>query len=92
MQRCREVGCSNEVPSFNVAGDIIVPAAWLVEQAGFNKGERRGGVGISINHPLALVNYEGTSEELLALADEVKQAVREKFDVELVREPVVVSN
>jgi UDP-N-acetylmuramate dehydrogenase len=66
-----------------------VPAAWLIEQAGFAKGLRRGGVGISSKHALALVNAGGTSRELLALAEEIRAGVKGKFGVELEREPVV---
>lgn len=78
------------MPTFMEAGVTRVPSAWLIEQAGFPKGFRRGGVGISANHNLALVNWRGTAEELLNLAKEIQTAVKEKFGVELKREPVVV--
>lgn len=83
---------TDDVPTFvdDEGGTARVPAAWLIEQAGFTKGERRGGVGISANHPLALVNYEGTTTELLALAEEVRQGVEKKTGLSLTREPVVV--
>lgn len=79
------------VPTFEEAGIVRVPTAWLIEKAGFPKGTRRGGVGVSPNHNLALVNFGGTTKELLALSDEIVSAVQEKFGVELRREPVLVS-
>jgi len=71
-------------------GGVKVPAAWLVERAGFAKGYRRGGVGISSNHALALVNHHGTTAELLALAEPIERAVYDRFGIRLEREPVVV--
>lgn len=79
-----------EVPTFEEAGTTRVPTAWLIEKAGFPKGTRRGGVGVSPNHNLALVNFGGTTKELLTLSDEIVMAVQEKFGIELRREPVVV--
>lgn len=73
-------------------GAIKVPAAWLIEQAGFPKGYRRGPARISTKHTLALTNPEGsaTAADLLALAREVRDGVLEKFGVRLVNEPVLV--
>ena len=77
-------------PSYKSADGTKVPAAWLVEHAGFRKGQRRGGVGISTNHALALVNYSGTTKELLTLASEIEDAVGDKFGIKLEREAVIV--
>lgn len=82
---------AGEVPTFEESGIVRVPTAWLIEKAGYPKGTRRGGVGVSPNHNLALVNFGGTTQELLALSDEIVAAVREKFGVTLTREPVLVS-
>ncbi|MFI0417362.1 UDP-N-acetylmuramate dehydrogenase [Spongiactinospora sp. 9N601] len=73
-------------------GTVKVPAAWLIEQAGFAKGYGTGGVRISGKHPLALTNPDlsGTAGELLALAREIRDGVAEKFGVTLVNEPVMV--
>jgi UDP-N-acetylmuramate dehydrogenase len=72
-------------------GRVKLAAAWLIERAGFRKGERRGAVGISSRHALSLVHHGGGStRELLALADEIHARVRERFGVELVREPVLL--
>ncbi|SEM61456.1 UDP-N-acetylmuramate dehydrogenase [Nonomuraea pusilla] len=73
-------------------GRVKVPAAWLIEQAGFPKGYERGPVRISTKHTLALTNPGGAAStaDLLALAREVRDGVREKFGVTLVNEPVMV--
>jgi UDP-N-acetylmuramate dehydrogenase len=75
------------------AGDGLVKlsAAWLVQSAGFGKGSRDGQVGTSSRHSLALTTEPGaTATALLAYADRVATAVRERFDVDLVMEPTVV--
>jgi len=85
---CRRRG--EEPPAFPADGGTKVPAAWLVERAGFARGFRRGGVGISAHHALALVNYSGTASELLALAGEVREAVLSAFGVSLAMEPIIL--
>jgi len=82
-----------DIPSFPADGGVKVPAAWLVEQAGFPKGYRRGGggAGISTHHALALVNLGGSSADLLALAEEVRAGVEQRFGIRLAYEPEVVS-
>lgn len=71
-------------------GSFKLPAAWLIEQAGFRKGMTHGGVGISKKHALALVNRGGTATDLLLLEETIRQGVREAFGVELSREPILV--
>jgi UDP-N-acetylmuramate dehydrogenase len=74
-------------------GRVKVPAAWLIEQAGFSKGAFDGPVGISSKHTLALVNRGGgTTADLLRVARAVRDGVRERFGIELVPEPVLVGN
>lgn len=80
-----------DIPHFDVDGGVKIPAAFLIENAGFNKGYKRNGVGISNKHTLALVNYNGTSKDLLKLADEIREKVFEKFGIRLIIEPEVVS-
>ncbi len=71
-------------------GRVKLAAGWLIERAGMPKGTRRGSVGISTAHALALVHHGGgTTAELLSLAAEIQAAVRERFGVELRREPVL---
>jgi UDP-N-acetylmuramate dehydrogenase len=81
-----------EVPRYP-AGDGLVklPAAWLIEKAGFHKGFAMGRVAISSRHTLALVNLgDATAAELIALRDLVMSAVMNKFAVELEQEPVML--
>jgi UDP-N-acetylmuramate dehydrogenase len=80
------------LPRFGAAeGRVKIPAAWLIERAGFAKGTRRGKVGVSSKHALALTTEAGaTAAELLAFAGAVEDAVRMRFGVALAREPVVV--
>ena len=63
---------------------------FFVENSGFQKGYRRNGVGISSNHSLALVNYSGTTVEILSLADDIENAVYDKFGIRLQKEAVVI--
>ncbi|WP_275980058.1 UDP-N-acetylmuramate dehydrogenase [Couchioplanes caeruleus] len=73
-------------------GTVKVPAAWLIEKAGFGKGYAgRDGVAISAKHTLALTNRGGgTTEALLDLAREIRNGVRDRFGVVLHPEPVLV--
>jgi UDP-N-acetylmuramate dehydrogenase len=88
--------CSEkEPPRFSAgagnSGLVKVPAAWLIEQAGFRKGYALGSAGISSRHTLALVNLGGaTSEEILALATQINNAVEARFGIRLEMEPVMV--
>lgn len=73
-------------------GVMKVSAAWLVERAGFTKGYRRGPVAISSKHTLALTNPgQGTTNDLLALAAEIRDGVLDRFGVTLHPEPVLVN-
>ena len=81
------------VPSYAAgAGLVKVPAAWLIEQAGFAKGYGAPGrARISSKHTLALVNNGGaTTADLLALAREIRDGVRTAFGVTLTAEPILV--
>ncbi len=76
-------------PQFPSERGVKLSAAWLIEHAGFAKGTRRGNVGISPKHSLALVNLGGgTTKELLAFADEIQRGVFAEFNVRLEPEPV----
>jgi UDP-N-acetylmuramate dehydrogenase len=70
---------------------IKLPAAWLVEQAGFHKGYTRGPVGISSKHSLAIINRGGASaKDILDLKDEIQKKVLDVWGVPLEPEPVIV--
>jgi UDP-N-acetylmuramate dehydrogenase len=69
-------------------GRSKVPAAWLIEQAGFRRGQRFGSVGISSRHALALVCHAGaTAAQLIAAAHRVRDGVERAFGVVLSPEP-----
>jgi UDP-N-acetylmuramate dehydrogenase len=72
-------------------GRMKTSAAWLIEQAGIHRGYGQGRVGISSKHTLALVNRGGgTTSELVALAEEIRARVRERFGITLHPEPTLV--
>ena len=81
-----------DVPRWPGAGDTVkLSAGWLVEQAGIPRGYRRGSVGVSSAHALALVHHGGgTTAALLELAAEVRDAVRRRFGVVLSPEPTLI--
>ena len=81
-----------KVPSFPVSETTAkLPAAWLIENAGFAKGFRLGNAGISSNHSLALVNFGGaTAAEILDLKELIESRVVEKFHIRLDPEPIFV--
>jgi UDP-N-acetylmuramate dehydrogenase len=86
-------GCSTEeVPHYRAGeGMAKLPAAWLVERAGFHKGFAMDRAAISSRHTLALVNLGGaTAAELIALRDAVMKAVQDKFEIPLEQEPVML--
>lgn len=72
-------------------GRVKVSAAWLIQQAGFERGWGQGRIGLSSKHALALVNRGGgTAAELLEVARTIRDGVRARFGVELCQEPVLV--
>jgi UDP-N-acetylmuramate dehydrogenase len=72
-------------------GRVKVPAAWLIEQAGFAKGYTLGAAGISSRHTLALINRGGASAaQILALAAMIGDAVEARFGIRLEMEPVLL--
>ena len=78
-------------PDAENQGRVKVPAAWLIEQAGFAKGYTLGAAAISSRHTLALVNLGAASAaDVLALADQITAAVEERFGLRLEMEPVMV--
>jgi UDP-N-acetylmuramate dehydrogenase len=88
-----KVGLRGEIVPHWAAGEgrVKLAAAWLLEQAGFKKGFAMGQAGISSRHTLALVNRGGaTTGELLALRDQIRGVVAERFGIELEQEPVML--
>ena len=81
-----------KVPNFRVNDvEVKIPAAWLIENAGFKKGFVHGNAGISSNHSLAIINRGGaTASEIIDLKNMIQTAVQEKFGIALHPEPVLV--
>ncbi|MFK5582642.1 UDP-N-acetylmuramate dehydrogenase [Serinicoccus sp. LYQ131] len=82
-------------PEFPAAdGRVKTSAAWLIERAGFDKGyatTQGRPAGLSTKHTLALTNRgSARAQDVLAVAREVRDGVRETFGVSLVNEPVLV--
>ncbi len=78
------------VPRFDAPGGRVkLAAGWLVERSGFARGTRRGPVGISSRHALALVHHGGgKTADLIGLAREVRRGVLGTFGVLIHPEPV----
>jgi UDP-N-acetylmuramate dehydrogenase len=82
-----------EVPRYRAGtGEVKLPAAWLLEHAGFVKGYRQGAAAVSTRHTLALTNQGGaTAADITALRDVIQARVRQVFDISLEPEPVWVT-
>ncbi len=81
-----------DVPRYPAgSGEVKLPAAWLLEHAGFVKGYRMGPAAVSTRHTLALTNQGGaTAADILRLRDAIQSRVQELFGVALEPEPVAV--
>ena len=89
--------CGSAPPKFSAgigpgsAGRVKIPAAWLIEQAGFPKGYTLGEAAISSRHTLAIINRSAaTAADILALAQRISGAVESRFGIRLEMEPVLV--
>jgi len=73
-------------------GRVKTSAAWLIEKAGFAKGfGLPSSAALSTKHTLAVTNRGGaTAADVLALAREVRDGVKDAFGIRLVNEPVLV--
>lgn len=67
-----------------------VPAGWLIEKVGM-KGASVGDAEASLQHPNYIVNNgRASSKDVRALADKIKQAVKNRFSVVLEEEAVIL--
>jgi UDP-N-acetylmuramate dehydrogenase len=70
-------------------GGVKLSAAWLIERAGFTRGQADGPVGLSTRHTLAIVCHDGArARDVTAFARRVRAGVEERFGVRLHPEPV----
>jgi len=68
---------------------VKLPAAWLIENAGFaNIKDAETGMSTWITQPLVLVNdHAAHTADLLKFKQKIVDAVKSKFNIELVQEP-----
>jgi UDP-N-acetylmuramate dehydrogenase len=80
----------DKIPHWTAGEGLIkLPAAWLLERAGFLKGFQLGEAGISSRHTLALINRgHATFADIAALRDTIQREVYRRFKVQLEQEPV----
>ena len=91
VEIAKKTGIEN-VPSYQVNKENVkIPAAWLIEKAGFQKGYTKGRAGLSSKHTLALTNCGNASaSEILELKKEIQAKVKNIFNIELAVEPVII--
>ena len=76
----------------NESGKVKTSAAWLIEQAGFEKGFRLGGAMISSKHTLAIANSgNATAEDVIELSNLITSGVLQKFGIALTIEPRILN-
>jgi UDP-N-acetylmuramate dehydrogenase len=85
---------ASEVPHYPATdGAVKIPAAWLLERAGFHKGYAMGAAGISSRHTLALVNLGlAKAYDIFTLRDKIIVEVEKQFGVKLEPEPVFLGS
>jgi UDP-N-acetylmuramate dehydrogenase len=70
-------------------GRVKLSSAWLIERAGFGRGDREGPVGLPTRHALAVVAHDGArASDVVAFARRVTDAVDARFGIRLTPEPV----
>lgn len=75
-----------------VEGGYKIPAAWLIEQAGWKGKHYNQNSGVSEKHALVLVNYgDADGEDIVRLARCIEEDIDHKFGIHLEREVLVVS-
>lgn len=76
-----------DMPHYIVSDtEVKIPAGWLIEQCGF-KGKSHGNVGVYEKQALVIVNLGGANGyEIALVAESIRQAVQDKFGIELIPE------
>lgn len=77
------------MPSYEMANQHRkVPTGWLIDQTGL-KGQLLHGIRVHDKNALVLINESATSyADLAAAREEIKTAVRAKFNIEINQEPL----
>lgn len=90
--RARLTELGMDLPQVYADGSHVkVPAAFLIEKAGFARGTLRNGAAISSKHALALVNRGCTAASLMEFAHLIQSGVHETFGVALEMEPEYIA-
>jgi len=73
-----------DMPHYEVANGVKVPAAWLIEQTGW-KGKTLGGAAVYDKQPLVLVNATGHAQpdDIIRLAQAICDAVQAQFAISI---------
>ena len=91
LRRLQErAGVDAAMPRWPERDDRVkLSAAWLIEHAGFVRGQRQGPVGLSTRHTLAIVCHDGArAADVISFARRLRETVEERFGVRLQPEPV----
>ena len=86
------IATGGSAPVHAEQGNVKVSAAWLIEHSGFAKGFALPGssAALSSKHTLAITNQgSATSDDVVRLAQAIRNSVREGFGIELQPEPVM---
>ena len=71
------------MPHYETPQGVKIPAAWLIEQCGW-KGKSLGGAQVWQKQPLVIVNDgNATPDDIIALAEAVRNSVKQKFDIDI---------
>ncbi len=84
------ISANPNAPSWHVgANQFKIPAAWLIEQAGFKDfHDSETGMGTWPSQPLVMVNESAkTTADLIAFKQKIVDGVQEKFGITLEQEP-----
>lgn len=77
------------IPHFSSSSGVKIPAAWLIDQCGW-KGRRLDSVGVHSQQALVLIHYgDGDAVALLALAEQIRRDVEQRFSIALEMEPSI---
>lgn len=65
-------------------------AGKLIEDCGF-KGYKLGGAMVSLKHANFIINYDGaTGRDIVLLINKIKNSVKEKYDIDLILEQIII--
>ena len=79
------------IPHYDMPDNIVkIPTGWLIEHAGY-KGRTLHGIHVHDKNALVLINESASSyADLAAARDEIISAVRDKFRIDIVQEPLEI--